>query len=239
MHEPIRPFLEIVYEHLPEQLRPWLDVGVLHALLAIILLATLARLGTRRLEDPPKASKLQMTWEWIYEALSNYIISLIGPKGREFVPLLGTFFLYILVMNLMIIIPGFSSPTARLSITASLGVLAVVAVQIYGFKHRGIRYLLHFVGEPVWLAPLNIVIHVIGEFAKALSLSVRLFGNIFGEDTMVMQFLLLSALLASYIYVPIPFQVGMLAFAIFGGFVQALVFTTLAAAYIASAIEEH
>lgn len=239
MHEGVEPFLEIAAHHLPPWLQPWVDGGILHALLAIILLAGLAYAGTRRLGDPPHAPRLQMWWEWIYEALAGYIVGLIGPAGKEFVPLLGTFFLYILVMNLMILIPGFSSPTARLSVTASLGVVAVISVQIYGFRHRGVAYLKHFIGEPVWLAPLNIVIHVIGEAARALSLSVRLFGNIFGEDTMVMQFLLLSALLASYIYIPIPFQVGMLAFAIFGGFVQALVFTTLTAAYIAGAIEEH
>jgi F-type H+-transporting ATPase subunit a len=239
MHEVIRPFLETVAHHLPPRLQPWLDAGVLHAFVALVVVALLGYLGTRRLADPPAASRLQMFWEWIYEALTGYYTNIIGPKARDFVPLLGTFFVYILSMNLMILVPGFSSPTARLSVTASLGIVAFLAVQYYGFRYRGIKYLLHFVGYPLWLAPLNIVIHVIGELARPLSLSIRLFGNIFGEDTMVMQFLLLSALLASYIYIPIPFQVFMLVFAVFGGFVQAVVFTSLTAAYIAGAIEEH
>ncbi|MCD6351417.1 MAG: F0F1 ATP synthase subunit A, partial [Armatimonadetes bacterium] len=238
MHEPVTPFLELVVEHLPEGVQGWVDVGVLHAALAILVLTVAAYLGTRRLADPPEASKLQMVWEWVYEALSNYFTNIIGPKGPEFVPLLGTFFVYIFFMNLMILLPGFSSPTARLGVTAALGVIAFFAVQYYGFRYQGIKYLKHFIGEPLWLAPLNIIIHTIGELARPLSLSVRLFGNIFGEDTMVMQFLVLSTLVFSYIYIPVPFQVLMLAFAIFGGFVQALVFSTLTAAYIAGAIEE-
>ena len=239
MHEP-EPLLAILAHHLPPALQGWVDVGVLHAALALILLAVLARLSTLRLADPPKASKLQMAMEWVYEALENYFTRIIGPKGPQFTPLLGTFFLYIFTMNLMIIVPGFSSPTSRLAVTAALGAVAFVAVQYYGFKEKGIKYLLHFVGEPLWLAPLNIPIHVIGELARPLSLSIRLFGNIFGEDTAVIVFLLLSTMLASLIYVPLPFQLPMLVFAIFGGFVQAVVFTSLTAAYIAGAIaEEH
>ncbi len=239
MHEVVTPFLELVAHHLPAALKPWVDVGVLHCSAVIALMSLLAYLGTRRLADPPEASRLQMFWEWVYEALANYFGNIIGPKGRDFVPLLGTFFLYILFMNLLVMLPGFSSPTARLGVTASLGVVAFFAVQYYGFKHQGTKYLMHFVGYPLWLAPLNIIIHVIGELSRPLSLSVRLFGNIFGEDAMVMQFLFLSALVASYIYIPVPFQLLMVVFAIFGGFVQALVFTSLTAAYLAGATEDH
>jgi F-type H+-transporting ATPase subunit a len=238
MHGEPKPLLEMVVEHLPAAWRPWVDVGVVHALLAIAVLAAVARLATRRLADPPEASRLQMLLEWVYEATTGYFTRLIGPEGPNFVPLLGSFFLYILTMNIMSVVPGLASPTSRLAVTAALGTVAFLAIQYYGFRRHGLKYLLHFVGQPVWLAPLNIPIHLIGELARPLSLSVRLFGNIFGEDNAMMQFLLLSALLASYIYVPIPFHLFMVIFALFGGFVQALVFTSLTAAYIAGAIAE-
>ncbi|MBC7287276.1 MAG: F0F1 ATP synthase subunit A [Armatimonadetes bacterium] len=239
MHEP-EPLLAILLHRLPPALQGWVDVSVLHAFIAIALLAALARLSTLRLQDPPGATRLQMLMEWVYEVLENYFTRIIGPKGPQFTPLLGTFFLYILTMNLMGVIPGLLSPTSRLAVTAALGCVAFLAVQYFGFKEKGIRYLMHFVGEPLWLAPLNIPIHVIGELARPLSLSIRLFGNIFGEDTAVIVFLMLSTMLASLIYVPIPFQLPMVIFAIFGGFVQAVVFTSLTAAYIAGAIsEEH
>jgi len=182
MHEAITPFLEIVAEHLPEALKPWVDGGVLHALVVIVFLVVLSYLGTRKLADPPAASKLQIFWEWIYEALGNYFENIIGHgKGRDFLPLLGTFFLYILFMNMMIIFPGFSSPTARLGVTAALGVFAFFCVQYYGFKYNGAKYLMHFVGYPLWLAPLNIPIHIIGELSRPLSLSIRLFGTSLGK----------------------------------------------------------
>jgi len=242
MHEEgIQPVLSFLLDRLPPGLRAWVDIGVLHAALAILLLIVVARLATRRLElRAEKASKLQMAMEWVYELLTGFATRMIGPRGPEFVPLLGTFFLYIFTMNLMGLVPGLGSPTSRLGVTAALGVTAFLAVQYAGFRHRGLRYLMHFVGEPIWLAPLNIPVHIVGELARPLSLSVRLFGNIFGEDTMLLQFMLLGVAVTSAVYVPVPLQLPMAAFVIFGGFIQALVFTALTAAYIAGAIaEEH
>lgn len=240
-HEEPQPILAFVLDRLPPAVRPWVDIGVLHAALAMVLLIVVARLATMRLQvRAEKASKLQMAMEWVYDLLTSFATRMIGPRGPEFVPLLGTFFLYIFTMNLMGLIPGLGSPTSRLGVTAALGVTAFLAVQYAGFRHRGWRYLMHFVGQPVWLAPLNIPVHIVGELARPLSLSVRLFGNIFGEDTMLLQFMMLGVAVTSAIYVPVPLQLPMAAFVIFGGFIQALVFTALTAAYIAGAIaEEH
>jgi len=94
------------------------------------------------------------------------------------------------------------------------------------------------VGEPIWLAPLNIPIHIIGELARPLSLSIRLFGNIFGEDMVIAKLIAMAALALPW-WLPIPFQFPMLLFALFTGFVQALVFLILASSYIGGAIEKH
>ncbi len=231
-------FLELLWHHLPEPVRAWTDPAVLHAWLVMIFLIVLGILGTRRMQDPPNASKLQLFWEWLYEVFSNFFGSFLGPRVKEFLPLLATLWLYIFFMNIMIVIPGFESPTSRLGMTAALGVYAFLYVQWVGFRELGWRYLLHFVGEPWWLFPINIPVHIISELARPVSLSMRLFGNIFAEDTVTMQFLLLSALVASYIYIPIPFHFAMLLLVLFGGFVQATVFTALTASYIQGILEE-
>jgi F-type H+-transporting ATPase subunit a len=236
-----KPFLEFVLHHLPAALKPWVDIGVVYSVVAFAFLVIVAVLATRRMEQrAEKASKLQMAVEWLYESFEGFIVDVMGPRGKEFVPLLGTFFFYILTMNLIGMIPGFAAPTSRLGMTAALGVAAFCFVQYYGFRQHGIRYLKHFVGEPLWLAPLMLPIHIIGELARPLSLSLRLFGNIFGDDRSVMQFLLLGALVTSYVYVPVPLQVIMLGFALLFGLIQSVVFTLLTAAYISLAIaEEH
>jgi F-type H+-transporting ATPase subunit a len=238
--EPAPP-LSYVLHLLPPALQPWVDVGVLHATVVVVVLAIVARLATRKLElDAAKAPKLQMAAEWLYDALAGYIERMMGPRGREFVPLLATYFVYILTMNLMGLVPGLMSPTSRLAMTAALGVTAVAFVQYRGFREKGLGYLMHFVGRPLWLAPLNLPIHIIGELARVLSLSMRLFGNLYGDDALIMQFILLGAALTSTIYIPAPVQVPMAALVVFFGFVQALVFMSLTAAYIGGAIaEEH
>jgi F-type H+-transporting ATPase subunit a len=109
-------------------------------------------------------------------------------------------------------------------------------VQYEGFRAHGAGYLKHFLGEPLWMAPLNVIIHVIGELAKPVSLTIRLFGNIFGEETVVSELTKLAVKIQHAIYIPIPIELVMVAFAIFGGFIQALIFTMLTAVYISLAV---
>ena len=105
------------------------------------------------------------------------------------------------------------------------------------------NYVKHFLGEPVWLAPLMFPLHVIGEIARPLSLAVRLFGNIFGEDLVIIVLLTIGATvlkpLLSDLYVVVPIQFPMMLFAIFTSFVQALVFSMLVGIYISVAVAGH
>jgi F-type H+-transporting ATPase subunit a len=216
----------------------WVDVNTVASWIMMATLIVLIRLGTRQMQRVPR--RLQCIWEWAYESLEGFARSLIGDEeGRRFAPLLGTFFLYILFLNLGGIVPGFVSPTAALNTTVALALCCFLAVQYHGFRARGLGYLLHFVGEPLWLAPINIPIHILGELARPLSLSVRLFGNIFGEDTVIAQLITLGVIVIGVRgFIPIPAQFPMLLFGIFGSFVQALVFTMLAGSYIAGAVGE-
>jgi F-type H+-transporting ATPase subunit a len=224
----------------PESARGFVNVNVISAWLVILALVTLAWLGTRRMELRP-TRRAQVIWEYIVESFLGFCEGVIGPGGARFAPFLGTLFLYIVGLNLLGVIPGFVSPTASLVMTFALSIPTIIYVQIIGWREQGWRYVMHFVGEPWWLAPLNIPIHVIGEIARPLSLAVRLFGNIFGEDTVIAQLLVMSAALFAKFYIPLPLHFPMILFHIFVSFVQALVFMMLAAAYIGGALphDEH
>jgi len=224
----------------PQAIVSWVPVNTVGAWVMILALLLIVRLGTRRMQAVP--GRLQSIWEWTYQTLNGFSRNMIGHKhGATFTPLIGTFFLYILFLNLGGLVPGFISPTAALNTTVALALCCFIAVQYFGFRHMGLGYLKHFVGEPWWLFPINIPIHVLGEFARPLSLSIRLFGNIFGEDTVIAALISMGAIAlgASGYYLPVPVQFPMLLFGLFGSFVQALVFTMLAASYIAGVVQEH
>lgn len=224
----------------PEVILQWVPVNTVGSWLMMAVLLLVVRLGTRQMRSVP--GRLQNIWEWTYQTLNGFSTNLIGHKyGPAVTPLLGSFFLYILFLNLGGLVPGFISPTAGLNTTVALALCCFLAVQYLGFKHQGLRYLMHFVGEPWWLFPINIPIHILGELARPLSLSIRLFGNIFGEDTVISVLVSLGviALGAGGYFIPVPAQFPMLLFGIFGSFLQALVFTMLAASYIAGVVQEH
>ena len=224
----------------PEAVLEWAPVNTVATWGMMLGLILVIRLGTRRMQRVP--GRLQGIWEWAYQALNGFTTNMIGGRqASHFTPLLGTFFLYILFLNLGGLIPGFISATAALNTTIALALCCFVAVQYFGFRHQGLAYLKHFVGEPWWLFPINVPIHILGELARPLSLSIRLFGNIFGEDTVIAALISMGviALGASGYFIPVPVQFPMLLFGIFGSFVQALVFTMLAASYISSVVQEH
>ncbi len=217
----------------------WVDVNTIASWLMIATLVLLARVATRGMKLVP--GRFQSIWEWTYETLTGFARNMMGDQlGRRFAPLLGTFFLYILFLNLGGIVPGFVSPTAAFNTTIALALCCFLAVQYHGFRSQGVHYLMHFVGEPWWLFPINLPIHILGELARPLSLSVRLFGNIFGEDTVIAHLVALGVIaLGVRGFLPLPVQFPMLLFGIFGAFVQALVFTMLAASYLSGAVGEH
>ncbi len=206
-------------------------------LLVAVALSVLAIVSGRAIKGLPQSrfqAALTMAWQYF----RNFSIQIIGEQGPRHAPLLGSLFIFILAMNLLGLIPGFLSPTSNLSITAALALFVFVAVQWYGVREQGAwGYAKHFIGEPWWLFWLNIPIHIIGELARPLSLAVRLRGNIFGEDTAIVIFIAFGAALFRALPIPIPLQLPMLAFGVFGSVIQALVFTVLSAVYIAGAVE--
>lgn len=201
---------------------------VVHSWFVIIIMLFAAFLMSRDIKIFPE--KGQNILEIIVERLENFILNITGPEGRAFFPYIATVFLYILICNLLGLIPGFVSPTANINTTLSLALCTFFLTHIIGIKYHGIRYVKHFMG-PVWaLAPLMFVIEIIGHLARVMSLSVRLFGNIFGKETVLG---ILFGLWGLYL-VPLP----VLFLGILVSFIQAVVFMLLSIVYFAGAMEE-
>jgi len=237
-------WLNLIYNVLPF-LQTRVGVQALGAVLMAALVSVAGYLALRERRRIPSGA--QTFFEILYDFIDNLTHQMIGEDGSRYTPLIASLFLYIFCLNIFGLVPGFISPTTSLSTTLALALTAFAVVQFYGFRQHGIRYLAHFVGGlPIrqlwWLAwflvPLMIVIHLIGELAKPLSLAIRLFGNVFGEDTVIAQLVMLGGLILGLIYVPLPLQLPMVLMGIFFGAVQAFIFSILTTSYIAQAVGE-
>jgi len=211
------------------------------SLVTIVLLTVLSAVGTRRVSDRPAG--MQTVLELVVGGLRNMVVGVIGPRGVEFVPFIGTLFIYIAAMNLMGLVPGFMAPTSNLSITAGLGLVVFVVVQYCGVKEQGVRYIMHFVeGVPMrfpylLLAPLVFAVHLVGEIFRPVTLALRLFGNLMAEETVV---LILIGLVVGFArhWIPIPIQLPNMLLGMLVSLVQAAIFSMLAAVYIAGVVHE-
>jgi F-type H+-transporting ATPase subunit a len=200
---------------------------VIHSwLVMVILIGGTALLGKGIQMVPRKGQNLL---ELVVQGLENFMVEITGEEGRAFFPFIATIFLYIFVCNLIGLIPGFFSPTANLNTTLSMAVCTFVLTHVIGIKFHGVKYIKHFLG-PVWaLAPLMFVIEGIGHLARVMSLTVRLFGNIFGKEKILG---ILFALAGLYL-APLP----ILFLGILVSFIQAVVFMLLSIVYFAGAME--
>lgn len=200
--------------------------------IVILFLAIISYLGTRRMQKVP--GRLQGILEMLVTGLFDFVEGVIGPGGRKYAPFVASLFIYILLMNVFGVIPGYKSPTSGLNMTIALALCAFFYVQTQALKANGfVGYIKHYVGDPWWLGPLMLPIHIIGEIAKPLSLSIRLFGNIFGEDKIIVILAGMSPFLFKLPWFKfVPIQFPMMLFAIFTGIIQALIFMVLTSGYL-------
>lgn len=202
---------------------------------AILSILAIAAYRKRSLIPGP----LQNFVEWVVEGLSNMVVTVLGEQGYKYVPFLGTLFIYIFCMNVFGLIPGMFSSTSKLNTTLGLAICVFLYVQFTGIRNFGVLgYIFHMMGSPKsvveWcLVPLNLPLHIIGELAKPVSLSLRLFGNISGEDMLLAIFATLGVAIMSFMRLPvgIPLHLPFIFLALLTSFVQALVFTLLATIY--------
>jgi F-type H+-transporting ATPase subunit a len=193
----------------------WVAMGVLVAI---------SWLTTRRLSVTGPASRWQMALETIVETISGQIAEITRQEPRQFMPFIGTLFLFIATANLLGVVPGYWSPTGSLSTTAALAVCVFVAVPIYGIAKSGLgNYLRQYLQPSPFMLPFNII----GELSRTLAMAVRLFGNVMSGQMIV------AILLA---IVPLFFPIIMQLMGMLVGVIQAYIFAVLATVYIASAI---
>jgi len=198
---------------------------VVNTWIMMALLLSGVFLATRKLNHIPRGVQhiLEMVLEFFYSLLEEAM----GKEGRRYLPLVATLFIFILSLNLAWLIPGMKPPTMDLSTTAGFAITTIILVQLIGIRKRGlVGYIRHFFQPVPFLFPLN----VIEELVKPVSLSLRLFGNMFGEEmVVVILFLMIPFLLPT----PVMF-LGILM-----GFIQAFVFSLLTITYIANFVHGH
>lgn len=197
----------------------------------VAVIGLFAFFATRNMQLCPKGLQngLEMIVVWTYDFFTQLIDK--EHVAKKYAPLLSTFFLFILASNYSGLIPGaahiqgFQPPTSNWNVTVTLAIITVLAVQSAGFAEHGFHYLGHFVSPNPLMLPLNLL----EEITHPLSLTVRLFGNIFGEEMII-----------AYMLFMVPFLIpsALMALSVLLGAIQAIVFTILSASYIASATGE-
>lgn len=203
---------------------------IVMSLVVLVFVSVLCLIVRSRLsvENP---GKLQLALEEAVSFLYGMVDDFIGPKGRNYVTLVGTMFIFILFGNLMGLVPGLKSPTSNFNVTLGCALTVFVYYQFHGIKEQGIvGYVKHFLtppGAPIWIAPIYFPIEIISHLSRVLSLSVRLFGNIFGEDLVI---IILASLVPFVLPLPMMF-LGLITSAL-----QAYIFSMLTTIYLAGAV---
>lgn len=230
---------------------------VTYTWLVMILLTALAFAASRRVELVPRGA--QNVLEVGLVQFQQLIDDVIGPAGRPYLPLIATLGLFILFGNLLGLVPGLAGPTANLNTTAACALVVFCAYHYIGIrKHGPITYLQHFTGPvPLALKPLMFVIEIFTHLARPLSLTVRLFGNMFGGHILLAMMFFLMGLdgllgwaLSGSAAGAILGSVGAVMIVAFNlvliyplkilvAFLQAFIFVLLTMVYISGAIEGH
>jgi F-type H+-transporting ATPase subunit a len=198
--------------------------------LIVAVLVALALLVRSRLSvDNP--GKLQIVFEDAVGALGGMLQDMVGPKGRQYLPLVATVGIFILFCNLIGLVPGFMAPTSSINVTLGCALTVWVYYHVQGVKEQGLlSYLKHFAappGAPLFIAPIMLPIEIISHLSRVLSLSLRLFGNIFGEELVI---------LILFSIVPFLVPLPMMFLGIITGSLQAFIFVMLTMIYLSSAV---
>jgi len=227
---PLDSLLTAIGRPAADPAHPWENWVTMEILVVLVIMVLFAILRSRLSYDKP--GKLQITLEAIYDFVSGQANEGIGHGAGKFVPFLGTLFIFILFMNLIGVVPGFESPTMTPAVPAGLAISVFLYYNVMGFRSHGVgRYLLHFAGPVWWLAPIMIPIELISHLARPLSLTIRLYANMFAGEKVTLTFLSLTYIAAPAIFMGLH---------VFVSFLQAFIFMLLTLIYVGSAVaHEH
>jgi len=210
---------------LPEKIA---TAGLVAGLLVLFAARVRGKLGaTEAALEPEDGVTVRNLAESLVEAISGLAEGVIGHGAQRYVPLLASFFVFILACNLIGLVPGFTPPTSDFNITFGLGIVSFIAYQVAGAREHGLRYVKQFLGSVVLLYPLMLVVELFSHVFRPISLGIRLFANMVADHEVVEIFTGLTK-----IGIPVAFY-GLGAFVCV---VQAFVFTMLSAIYIALAV---
>jgi len=200
---------------------------VIYSWFVMIILIILGAVAAKGISMIP--TKAQNVFEILISGIEEFMVEITGEEGRWLFPISATIFIYIVVCNLIGLVPGFLPPTASVNTTLSCAIPVVIFTHVIGVKYHGVKYIKHFMGPVWWLAPLIFVIEIIGHAARILSLSIRLFGNMMGHELVLGILFFLAGLFLA----PLP----IMALGIFVAVVQAFVFFLLSIMYFTGAME--
>lgn len=208
---------------------PWHDAIVCEILVVLFVLVFFA--AARRSFSVENPGKIQHVLEVIYEFIHAQAEEVVGHNGHKYVAFFGTIFLFILCMNLIGLIPGFDSPTMYPMVPLGMAVSVFFFYHAAGIKANGAGYIKQFMGPMLILAPLVFIIEIVSHFARPLSLTVRLFANMFAGEQVYLAFIALTKVVFPVIFIGLHLFVGVL---------QAYIFMLLAMIYVGGAVShEH
>jgi len=226
---PANSFLNAIHFSAEHPRHPWTDWIVCEILVVLFMIVFFGWLRGRLSMDKP--GKIQHTLELTYEFIYAQAEEVVGHNGSKYVAFFGTIFLFILFMNLIGLIPGFDSPTMYPMVPLGMAVSVFVFYHAAGLKEHKAGYIRQFLGPMLWMAPLIFVIEIISHTARMLSLTVRLFANMFAGEQVYLTFVALTK-----VVVPVAF-IGL---HLFVSLLQAYIFMVLAMVYVGGAVShEH
>jgi F-type H+-transporting ATPase subunit a len=227
---PLDGLLNSIGQPAKDPAHPWQNWFTIELLVVAIILVLFAVLRSRLSVDRP--GKLQLSFEAVYKFVLGQASESIDHHVNSYVPFFGSIFIFILFMNLIGIVPGLESPTMSPAVPLAFAIAVFLYYHWMGFREQGAgKYLLHFAGPVWWLAPIMIPIELISHFARPLSLTIRLYANMFAGERVTITFLTLTYFLLPAVFMGLHVFVALL---------QAFIFMLLAMIYVGGAVaHEH
>jgi F-type H+-transporting ATPase subunit a len=212
------------------QARPWANFITMQLVVALFIVVLFAILKPRLSPDRPGI--LQHISELFYGFVKEQGEEQVGHDGDRYLGYFGTIFIFVLFCNLIGVIPGMESPTMTPSVTAGCAMATFLYYHMVGIQANGIfKYMAQFAGPMLWLAPLMVPIELVSHLARPLSLTIRLFANMFAGEQVILVFLKLT-----FFLIPAAFM----GLHVFVAFLQAYIFMLLTMMYVAGAVaHEH
>jgi F-type H+-transporting ATPase subunit a len=187
-------------------------------------------------------TRIQSIAEIVYEYVAGMVKENLGEDGMKFFPWVFSIFIFILVLNLVGLIPGTFTVTSHIIVTFALAAMVWLVATFIGFWEHGFGYLKLFVptGVPIWLMPVIVPIELISYFIRPISHSVRLFANMMAGHTMLEVFAGFAVMLPFWAKIaPVGFMVAFTGLEFLVAFLQALIFTVLTCIYLNDAVNMH